>query len=93
MQQMSIAPEFWIYLPGSIAAIGVIYNIYVTNKAKRELIKQSKANADALVVLHDSVNGKMEKLLAVSKVADTLTGKEEGKAEEKKDQQEREDKK
>lgn len=53
----------------------------------------SLKNAKKIDTLHDSVNGKMEKLLKVSEVAAAATGKEEGIAQEKSDQADRENKK
>lgn len=97
-----MSDEFYKMLSIGLAAIFGSVPSFFAYLSLRESQKNSK-KIDVVVnkvegtekkvdILHESVNGKIEKLLEVSKVADTATGKAEGKAEEKQEQQDRDQK-
>ena len=60
--------------PAIVTALGVIVAAYLSYKANQ----QGKQNATKIEEVHDSVNGKMEKLLEVTKAASRAEGLREG---------------
>lgn len=61
-------------LPAILTAIGVIVGAYFSYRANQ----QGKVNAAKIEEVHTGVNGKMEKLLEVSKAASRAEGRLEG---------------
>lgn len=94
--------EFYKFLSITVTALGGIVTTVFAYLSLRESQKNSKKidvtkekveiTEKKVDVLHESVNGKITQLLEVSKVADTKTGKEQGIAQEKSEQADRDKK-